>query len=342
MAEAQIRTRLTDRFGLSTPLVLAPMALASGGRLAAAWASAGALGLLGGGYADLSWTTREYTAALNDLRSDAGALGRLGCGFITWKLGQDPSALDWLLDQPKLPSALMLSFGDELKWARRLSDRSIPLIVQIQRVEQLGRAIDAGATAVVAQGSEAGGHGMVSSLGRSTFTLVPEVADVLAKRAPNILLLGAGGVSDGRGLAALLMLGADGALIGTRAWATTESAASPEAKAAALNATGDETIRSSIFDILRRKTWPDPFNFRALRNDFHRQWEGRENELAASPDAAIAAYEEAISQKNFSIAHIGVGEGIGAVNDVLKTAALISKINTEASLNLGRLSRTTR
>ena len=75
----QINTRFTRRFGLSTPIALAPMALESGGALAAACAQAGALGLVGGGYGDLAWTQREYEAA----HQAANATGRVGCGFIT-------------------------------------------------------------------------------------------------------------------------------------------------------------------------------------------------------------------------------------------------------------------
>ena len=102
-------SRLCARFGLSTPIVLAPMALASGGALASACARAGALGLVGGGYGDLAWTQREYTLALQ-----AADTGRIGCGFITWKLDEDASALDWVLDHAPehRPRAVMLSFGD--------------------------------------------------------------------------------------------------------------------------------------------------------------------------------------------------------------------------------------
>ena len=71
-----LSTRFTDRFQLSTPVALAPMALASGGALASATARAGALGLVGGGYGDLAWTQREYTLALS-----AMGTGRIGCGF---------------------------------------------------------------------------------------------------------------------------------------------------------------------------------------------------------------------------------------------------------------------
>lgn len=329
------QARLAQAFGTRTPLVLAPMALASGGLLAAEWARAGALGLVGGGYGDLAWTSREYRLAAERLSADPEALGRLGCGFISWALERDCSAFDWLLDQPRPPAALMLSFGDPARWARRALDRGIPVICQIQRLEQLPQVIDCGASVVVAQGAEAGGHGMCGALGRSTMTLVPEIADALRAHAPDTLLLAAGGIGDGRGVAAALMLGADGALIGTRAWATQESLANAGAKAAALAASGDETMRTGIFDILRRKNWPAPYDFRAMRNALHRAWEGREEELRQDPSAAIADYDEGASAQDFTRAHVTVGEATGLIRDIPASADLIARLHLELTQLVG-------
>ena len=230
-----MKTRLTTALSLNTPIALAPMALASGGALAAACARAGALGLLGGGYGELPWLQREHALALSLLNNDSAALPRLGCGFITWKLDEDASALDWLLDQAHTPAALMLSFGDPRPYAARIAKRGVPLVCQIQRVEQLPACLEAGAAVIVAQGAEAGGHGMSGVQARATFSLVPEMGDALAQHSPSTLLLAAGGIADGRGLAAALMLGADGVLMGTRLWASAESLASAGAVAAACN-----------------------------------------------------------------------------------------------------------
>ncbi|MEH6791237.1 NAD(P)H-dependent flavin oxidoreductase [Parasphingorhabdus sp.] len=322
--------RFTGAFSLSTPIALAPMALATGGALSAACARAGALGLVGGGYGDLDWTRREYEAAVTLLEGDDHALSRLGCGFITWKLAEDRNALDWLLDQPQKPAAVMLSFGDPGPFARDLRRQSIPLICQIQTIAQLPQALDAGAAVIVAQGTEAGGHGMNDLDGRSTFTLVPEIADALARRAPQVLLLAAGGIADGRGLAAALMLGADGALIGSRLWASTESLAAEKAKQVALLATGDDTARSGIFDILRGKNWPECFDFRAIRNGLHRQWEGRVAALRADPGRAVQDYLEGVRQEDYDRSHITVGQGIGLIHELLPAAQVIVQIDEDA------------
>ena len=207
-----IRTRLTERLGLDLPVMLAPMALAGGGELAAACAEAGAFGLVGGGYGDLDWTRREWAILTRRLANSAAAR-HAGCGFITWKLDQDASALDWVLDQPLLPQAIFLSFGDPRPYASRIARAGVRLICQIQGLAELPAAIEAGAEIIVAQGGAAGGHGAVAATARSTMVFVPEAADWLAAHAPGVMLLGAGGIADGRGLASVLMLGADGALV---------------------------------------------------------------------------------------------------------------------------------
>lgn len=304
------------------------MALATGGALAAACAQAGALGLVGGGYGDLTWTQREYTLAIELLKNDQASHTRLGCGFITWKLDENAEALDWVLTQK--PCAIMLSFGDPRPYAARIAEAGAQLICQVQRLEQVAQAIEAGASVIVAQGSEAGGHGASALEGRSTITLVPEIADYLAANSPNTLLLAAGGVADGRGLAAALMLGADGALVGSRLWATTESLAAPGAKTQATQTSGDGTARSEVFDILRRKNWPTPYDFRAIRNDLHRSLEGNIAALKVAPDAARANYDAGVKAADFTRAHATVGEAVGLIADIPAAQILIDRITQQA------------
>ena len=306
------------------------MAQVSGGALAAACARAGALGLLGGGYGELPWLQTQHALALRLLTDDTPALKRVGCGFISWKLAEDASALDWLLDQPHTPAALMLSFGDPRPYAARMAKRGVPLICQIQRLEQLPWCLEAGAAVIVAQGAEAGGHGMSGMQARASISLVPEMADALAAQSPTTLLLAAGGIADGRGLAAALMLGADGVLMGTRLWASAESLAASGAVSAALLANGDDTARSSVFDVLRRKSWPAEFDFRALRNRLHREWDSRINELRAAPDSARADYDAGVAAQDFERAHVTVGEAVGLLRDAPSAVELIERITKQA------------
>lgn len=328
-----LTTRLTRELELELPIMLAPMALAGGGELAAACAQAGAFGMVGGGYGDLGWTRREWDIAAHRLANTAPAQ-RLGCGFITWKLDEDASALDWVLDQPAAPKAVFLSFGDPRPYALRIAAADAMLVCQIQNMEQLPRAVEAGARVIVAQGGAAGGHGASAATARATHVLVPEVADWLAANAPDRLLLAAGGIADGRGLASMLLLGADGVLLGTRLWATREGLASEAAKLHAVRHDGDATARSAIFDVLRRKNWPAEYDFRALRNALHREWEGREQELIADPAGARQRFEQALAAEDFSAAHVPVGEAIGLIDDLSPAGEVIRQIARDAEARL--------
>jgi nitronate monooxygenase len=325
-----LHNRFTQTFDLETPIALAPMALASGGALTSACVQAGALGLVGGGYGELAWTEREYRHALELIEPKIRS--RLGIGFITWKLDGNPSALEWVLKLPPedRPRAVMLSFGDPRPYGPLVKQSGGKLICQIQNLGQIDQALEAGADVIVAQGGEAGGHGAKASEGRSTFTLTPQAADYLAQHSPETLLLAAGGIADGRGLSAAICLGADGALVGSRLWASKESLASRRAIESAIAASGDETARSSIFDILRRKDWPEPYDFRALRNDLHRKWESRIDTLRADPQDAREEYDTGVTSEDFSRAHTTVGEAVGLIKSAPTAAEIISVITTEA------------
>jgi nitronate monooxygenase len=218
-----LRTRLTERFGLKHPSLSAPMAFVAGGALAAAVSRAGGLGLIGGGYGDGDWLGAQFAAAGNQ---------EVGCGFITWSLALQPYLLTQALD--RRPRAIMLSFGDPVPFADEVRAAGAALICQVQTLAQARRAIDAGAEVIVAQGAEAGGHGAV----RGTTTLVPEVRDLCARAGTDALVLAAGGIADGRGLAAALMLGADGVLVGTCLYAAEEALVPPALQRSAVAADG--------------------------------------------------------------------------------------------------------
>jgi nitronate monooxygenase len=317
-----MQTRLTEFFGIEHPIVSAPMAQISGGKLAAAVSSGGGLGLIGGGYGDSAWLQREFGLA-------GGA--RVGCGFITWSLARAPELLDQTLERQ--PAAVMLSFGDLQPFAERVHAAGIPVIAQAQTLDHARRALDAGAEIVVAQGGEAGGHGMTV---RSTFTLVPDVVDLAAERAPETLVLAAGGVADGRGLAAALMLGADGVVVGTRFWASSEALVSPRAHERALGASGDSTYRTRVYDQVRQLDWPPEYNERALSNPFVDRWHGNEAELLASLPGVAKTYEAAVATEDFGAAAILIGESIGLVDAVRPAADIVADVASQAERFLKR------
>lgn len=311
-----MKTRLTEFFGIEHPILAAPMALISGGRLAAAATAGGGLGLIGGGYGDADWLQREFELADGK---------RVGCGFITWSLARKPELLDQTLERQ--PATIMLSFGDLQPFADRIHAAGVPLIAQVQTLEQARQALDAGPEILVAQGGEAGGHGMTA---RSTFTLVPDVVDLAAQRSPTTLVLAAGGVVDGRGLAAALILGADGALVGTRFWASPEALVSPRAQERAFRASGDDTYRTRVYDYVRRLDWPPQYNERTLSNPFVDGWHGNESELQSSLADAVSAFETAVEAEDFDVAAIFVGEAIGRVDKIRPAADIAAEMVAEA------------
>lgn len=309
-----LNTRFTAAFDLRHPVALAPMAGAAGGALAAAVARAGGLGLLGGGYGDAGWIAREW---------DAAGAAPIGVGFITWRL--EVAVLEAALARG--PRAVMLSFGDPARFAPAIHAAGVPLVCQCQSVEHLRAALDAGARVVVAQGGEAGGHGA----GRGTMTLVPELADHLAGAAPEVLLLAAGGIADGRGLAAALMLGADGVLVGSRFWAATEALVPAGFHAAALAAGGDATRRGRVPDAARLLDWPAPFDIRTLRSSFTDRWADDPDALRAPGAAnARAAWAAAQAAGDADEGSPVVGEAVGLIRDIAPAAALLDRISAEA------------
>lgn len=321
---SRLTNRLTSMLNLRYPIVCAPMAFAGGGALAAAVSQAGGLGLIGGGYGDAAWLDEQFKAA-------AGA--RVGAGFITWSLAKSPSLLTGVLRHR--PAAIMLSFGDPRPFADEIRAAGAKLICQCQTMDHVRDAIDAKADIIVAQGGEAGGHGAL----RGTFTLVPEAADLLAAQAPETPLLAAGGIADGRGLAAAIMLGADGALIGTRLWASNEALVSPRHHAAIIAATGDDTIRTSTPDVARQYPWPAGFSARIRRNAFTQRWHGREEELATNIAVEGPKYRDAFAQGDPDNTGVWFGEAAGVIRQVEPAGDIVRRIAREAEALLGGSSR---
>lgn len=315
-----LRTPVTQLFSVEHPIVLAPMGGAAGGALAAAVSNGGGLGLVGGGRGDPGWLDRELAIA-------AGQTGRpWGVGFLSWAVGPDTvrRALE------RRPHAVMLSFGDPRRLAEPVKQAGVPLIVQVTDLEEARQALEAGADVIVAQGTEAGGHGGR----RATLPFVPAVVDVAAPTP----VLAAGGIADGRGLAAALALGAAGALMGTRFLATPEALVSAEAVKTILDGAGEDTERSRVHDIARAVPWPARYTGRSLRNDFLDQWRGREDELGGD-EAAKQAYRAAAARGDLAAVPVWASEAIDLVTEVVSAADLVAAIAADAEAALARAGR---
>jgi nitronate monooxygenase len=304
---------LTGLLGVQHPILLAPMDIVSGARLTAAVSRAGGFGILGGGYGDRTWLEQE-TNKLKDVQAP------FGIGFITWSLAERPELLDVALSAR--PRAILLSFGDPKRFAPQIKSAGVLLICQVQDEEMARLALDAGADILVAQGAEAGGHGA----SRTTLDIVPAIVDLAAGRVP---VVAAGGIGDGRGLAAMMMLGASGVLLGTRFYASQEADGAEEAKRRICAAKAGSTTRGLIFDISRDHVWPKPFTGRCLINDHVRRWAGRELELMQDA-AAKADYMANRAARNFDIAAVIAGEAVGLIHDIPPAAEIVDRIVVEA------------
>lgn len=320
MKAVTLRTAFTELFSVEHPIALAPMGGCAGGALAAAVSDGGGLGLVGGGRGHPDWLERELAIVADRTTKPWGV------GFLSW--AAEVSAVRQALS--RRPSAVMLSFGDPGPFVQPVRDAGALLIIQVTDLDEARQALDLGADVIVAQGADAGGHG--GRPGRSTFSFVPVVAD-LAAPTP---VLAAGGIADGRGLAAALALGAAGALIGTRFQATVETLADSSVSAAIIAGSGADTERSTILDIARGVPWPARYPARALRHPFVERWQGREAELAADDDAK-RAYRQGVESGELPRDPVWASEAIDLITELRPAAELVSDLAAEAAATLARL-----
>ena len=314
-----LRTAFTELLGLRHPIALAPMGGSAGGALAAAVSNAGGLGLLGGGDGNRNWLDRELPIVTG------GTRGPWGVGFLSWAVNR--ATVERALEAG--PSAVLLSFGDPRPLAEPIRAAGTVLIIQATSLDEARQAVDLGADLVVAQGTEAGGHG--ARHGWSTLAFVPVVVD-LASPVP---VLAAGGIADGRGVAAALALGAAGALIGTRFLATAESLVDPAAKKAIAEGCGEDTERSAVLDIARGSSWPREYTARTMAHPFLDEWRDREEELAASPRAR-GDYERGVASGALPPRPVWASQAIDLITDLPPAAEVVGSVAAQAEDALAR------
>lgn len=302
-----LRTPLNDLLQIRFPIVLAPMGGAAGAALATAVSSAGGLGLIGGGYADKEWVERELAAA---------DPSQVGVGFITWSLRGREAVFERAM--ARRPRAVFFSFGDPGVYLPAARAAGARILCQVQTVADARRAAELGADVIVAQGTEAGGHGA----SRGTMALVPAVVDAVAP----VPVLAAGGIADGRGIAAALMLGAQGAVVGTRFLATPEALLHANAKTRIVAASGDDTVRTRVFDIVRGRDWPHEYTGRALRNAFTDRWHGNEDGLARALHVEQPKFTDALAKGDVENGLIFAGEGMDLINGELPAARIVADL----------------
>lgn len=318
-----LRTPLSDLLGIAVPIVQAPIGSATCPALAAAVAEAGALGMLA-----LSW--RDHS----EIKQQVDA---------TQALTQRPFGVNLVLawpQQDRLAQCLDLgvkiiatSWGDPAPHVSAIQAAGGVLIHQVGTVEEARRVADAGADVIVAQGWEAGGH-VQSEVG--TLALVPRVVDAVAP----LPVLAAGGIADGRGVAAALTLGAAGAWIGTRFLASEEAGVHHAYKQRLLEASEQDTLYTFLFDL----GWPNAPH-RVIRNSTVERWEQAgfpasgqrplEGESVASfaDGRPITRYSDVIPlpgmQGDVEALALYAGQGVGLISHVLPAWAIVARLVEE-------------
>jgi nitronate monooxygenase len=322
-------TSLTRLLGIEHPIVQAPIGGLSVPALAGAVAEAGGLGMMA-----QSWmTTDEIRASIAELRS----------------ITDRPFGINLVIREPqheRLEVALaegvkVVSFfwGDPAPYLDSVHQAGAIATLTIGSAAEANRAVDAGVDVIVAQGWEAGGHvwGDVSTL-----VLVPAIVDAVGDTP----VIAAGGIADGRGLAAVLALGAAGAWMGTRFVASLESPAHPTWVAKVLRSAETETFHSSLFDI----GWPDAPH-RALRNRTIDAWiaagrppsgerPGEGDVLATRPDGSEIVRYQSVSVRadvtgDIDALSLWAGQGVGLIHEVLPAAEIVRRTVDDAERILG-------
>ena len=306
-----LETWLTETLGLEVPILGAPMGGRAGGELAGEVSKAGGLGMLGAArYNSPDWVASEAAVA-----RERG--GRIGIGLMTWSLDTDDSLLDAAIAEK--PTLLSLSFGDPAPYVPRAHAAGIPVASQVNTLDDMRIAERAGVDVIIAQGGEAGGH-----TGRiGTLPLLQELLD-----ATDLPVLAAGGIGTGRGLAAVLAAGAQGALIGTALLASPETVGPDYARTAVVDAGSADTVYTAVFDRARNQPWPSRWGGRAIVNDFTRDFHDVD-----APDSQLEqTYDPADPRRGVVYA----GEAVGLVHGERPAGEIVRQIAADAERLLSR------
>jgi NAD(P)H-dependent flavin oxidoreductase YrpB (nitropropane dioxygenase family) len=322
-----LKTRFCELFGIELPIVSAGMGGVAMANLASTVSEAGGLGTIG--LAGLPPEAIHNEIALARKITAKPLLVNLLIPFLR------PGMVEVLAGQPI--SAVTLFWGDPAEQIPPWKNAGLKVIWQCGSAEEARAARDAGADAIIAQGFEAGGHvrGVVT-----TMALVPEVRDAIG----DLPMLAAGGIVDGRGLAAALALGADGAVFGTRFLSSRESLGHSEYKQRLLTAHGSDTVHTKLFDI----GWPDAAH-RVIRTPEVAQWEragsppsghrpGEGESIATmnlggvvSPLVRYAVYPPSEDvEGDVGAMPFYAGQGVGLIDDIPGARDLVRRIAAEA------------
>lgn len=316
-----MRTRLTEMLGIQHPIVLGGMGSgATVPEMVASVSNAGGLGILG-----VSRHGPEHISRLAEaLRARTP---RFGLNLLLFTATDEE--VNAVIDQR--PAVFSTAWPWPDQHLRPIFDRAhsagVRVMHMVSTVAEAERAANAGADVIVAQGTEGGGH--VGLLG--TMTFVPMVVRAVAPTP----VLAAGGIATGTQLAAALMLGAEGVLMGTRFLATEESPWPDSFKRAIVDSDGHDTELTEIPDIAKGMVWPGAFD-RARRNRLITDWAGREHEVRRNRTGIAEAIAQARADGDAEYGELNFGQAAGLIDDIKPCAEVIQTLTAEAERALSR------
>ena len=325
-----IKTRLTQLLGIRHPIVLGGMSGGTSAELVAAVSNAGGFGIFGA----------SLTAATSPAQQDAtrGVVDRIrsltdapfGVNLLLFACSE--TDVDSVL--ALRPRVLATAWPNEGMDLRSIADRAhaagVLWMHQADRADGAKRAAEAGADIIVAQGTEGGGHiGLIA-----TFPLTRMVVRAVAP----IPVVAAGGIADGEGIAAALMLGAQGVLLGTRLLATDESPLPAGYKQAIVASDGHDTVISEIPDVAQGRVWPGAYA-RVRVNAFIKEWSGREGELRRRRDEVRKELAAARAAGDAERGSLLIGQDAGLIDSIEPAGALVARLAADAERVLAGASR---
>lgn len=309
MSENRLHTPVCDLLGIEVPIFQGGMSTYTSAELVAAVSNAGGLGIIGalGRNRD---DLRDEIRRVRNLTSKPFGVNHVVCRI-------DDACVELTLAQ-RVP-VLSLSWGRAAELTARAHEAGLKVVHQVTTPEDAGGVAAEGADVVIAQGAEGGGH---VGTNMSTVALVPQAVD-LVKPVP---VIAAGGIADGRGLAAAIMLGAQGVLMGTRFLATVECHGRGHSKDALLNSLGSQTMASKFYDDVLGILWPGSV-VRSIKNPILEEWARKPpEEWNRMADDLRPAVNAAVANGDFVLA----GESVGLIHEILPAAEVVKNIAEEA------------
>jgi enoyl-[acyl-carrier protein] reductase II len=310
-----LRTPLCDLLGIELPILCAPFGPWEQVELAAAVSNAGGLGSLGTAVRGLD-DLRQQWQRMRELTTRPFAINHTRRPF-------DPKAFDATLQER--PAAISFHIGDPLDLVARAHDAGIRWIQQVGDIDQARAALERGVDVIVAQGGEAGGNaGNVATL-----VLIPQIVDI-AGQTP---VVAAGGIADGRGLAAALALGAQGVVMGTRFLASTEMHIAQTWKDAIVNADARDAVKIDFANAVMPPFTEGAYTTmtpRVLRNAFVERWQGHAEGAAAEAERLRGEILAAIRSDRLHEYLPFTGQSAALVHDVLPAAEIIARTVAQA------------